>query len=268
MATTACQAFLIPAVLQSVRFRPGLSGAPRTTTTTWTYRPSTTRMMTTARRQSADELVRDVLTHWFGSTEVGRYDSLDGQAKVWYEGGKEVDADIRNRFGADVESALQGEWDNLIGNSEYPMTGPLAMVIMLDQYTRNIFRGSAKAFAGDEKCIEVALAIVKGSCWPRAKEQLSAPQLMSFLLPFMHQESMLHLDTCVDKICELMNDSKAAGEKADKVTKLLESNLGYAQKHRDIVQKFGRYPHRNDVLGRASTLEELKFLDGGPRFGQ
>lgn len=224
--------------------------------------------MTTGRRQSARELVNDVLTHWFGSTEVGRYDTLEPQFKLWYEGGEEIDRDIRSRFGADVEGAIEGKWDLLEDTSEYPVTGPLALVIMLDQYTRNIFRGSAKAFDGDDKCIQVAEKIVKSGRWTQAKEQLSAPQLMSFLLPFMHQESLQHLDICMEKVSELVEDSKAAGKKAEKVTKSMEMSLDFAKKHRDILHEFGRYPHRNEVLGRESTPEELEFLEDGPRFGQ
>lgn len=210
----------------------------------------------------------DVLTHWFGSTKVDRFDTLETQHSLWYGGSKETDDDIRNRFGEDVDLALEGDWDQLINSEQYPVTGDLALIIMLDQYSRNIFRGSARAFAGDEKGMQVATGVLASDRWQLAKDTLSVPQLMFFLLPLMHQESLDHLDMCVDKITELIEDSKAAGEEAGNVAKLAEQSLAFAQKHHDIIKKFGRYPYRNQALGRMCTPEELDFVENGPSFGQ
>lgn len=261
--------FVLPGVIRSTLFRSCFDfGNKGQVARKCRYQHSHLQMMATTRRRSEQELIKDVLTHWFGSTTVHRFDTLESQYPKWYKGSKEIDDDIRARFGEDVEIALEGGWDQLINTGEHPVTGPLALVILLDQYTRNIFRGSAKAYAGDDKCIQVASGMLAPNRWPQAKEQLSAPQLVSFLLPLMHQESLHHLDTCVEKISELIEESKAAGEEAAKVTNVLENNLGYAHRHRDIVMKFGRYPYRNDVLGRTCTPEELEFLENGPRFGQ
>lgn len=224
--------------------------------------------MAATSRRSSHEMIEGVLTHWFGSTIVDKFDPLESQYDVWYKGSQEIDDDIRAKFGEDVEIALQGGWDQLLGTAEHPVTGPLALAIMLDQYTRNIFRGSEKAYAGDEKALQISSRMLVPDKWELAKDQLSAPQLMSFLLPLMHQESLDHLDTCMEKISELREESEAAGDRAAKVTAALVKNLEYAQRHRDIVSKFGRYPYRNDVLGRASTPEEVEFLETGPRFGQ
>lgn len=218
--------------------------------------------------RNEQQLVTDVLTHWYGSSTVERFDSLEKQYTLWYEGAKEIDDDIRNRFGDDVEQALNGDWDQLIGGSQHPITGELALVVMLDQYTRNIFRGTARAYAGDEKAVRTAESIVTTDRWEEAKKALAITQCSTFLMPFMHQESLRHLDICVEKVSDLFKYAESAGDEAKDVAEVMQRTLEFANVHRDIIAQFGRYPYRNEVLKRASTPEELKFLEKGPRFGQ
>lgn len=218
--------------------------------------------------RNEQQIVRDVFTHWYGSETIGRFDTLEHQYSLWYGGTKEIDDDIRERFGKDVEHALNGGWDQLIGGSEHPISGELALVILLDQYTRNIFRGTARAFAGDKKAAQVAASIVSTDRWEEAKETLAVTQCSSFLLPFMHQESLHHLDVCVEKASDLIKHAERAGEDNKDIADAMQKMLEFSNKHRDIIVQFGRYPHRNEVLGRESSPEELEFLKEGMRFGQ
>lgn len=228
----------------------------------------TVRSMSAAPRRTDGELINDVLTHWFGSTSVSRYDPLADKRKVWFSSNKEFDDEIREKFGEDVELAIDGKWDHLIGDDRHDMKGELALVIMLDQYTRNLYRRSAKAFAGDQKSLEVVKRVLAPDQWARARETLPLVKQVSFLMPLMHQETLPELDTCVEKLTELISDCEEEGEKAEQCAKFLRVTRDYARTHRDIIAKFQRYPHRNAALGRQSTPEELEYLRDGPSFGQ
>lgn len=219
-------------------------------------------------RRTEQQIVDDVLEHWYGAKQLDRLCYPSSQTSLWYKGTKEIDDDIRDRFGDDVELALDGRWDQLIGGTEHPLKGELALVIMLDQYTRNIFRGSAKAFAGDEKAFQAAAAIVSTDRWADAKQNLAIVQCTSLLLPFMHQEHVEHLDTCSEKVEDLIAEVEPEGEQGEEVLDSLRKMVDYTKRHRDIIVEYGRYPYRNQSLGRTSTPEELTFLETGPRFGQ
>lgn len=219
-------------------------------------------------RRTEQQLVGDVLQHWYGPAKLNRLDFPSSQTSLWYQGTEEIDNDIRHRYGEDVQLAIDGGWDQLIGGKQHPFTGELALVIMLDQYTRNIFRGTANAFAGDDKALQVAASIVSTDRWAGAKENLAIVQCTSFLLPFMHQEKVEHLDTCVEKVADLIAEVESEGEQAEQILKSLRQMMDYTHRHRDIIVEYGRYPYRNQSLGRTSTPEELNFLENGPRFGQ
>lgn len=219
-------------------------------------------------RRTESELVNDVIKHWFGSTSAARYDPLKAQCQMWYSSKKEVDDDIRQRFGDDVERALAGGWDHLIGNSDHPITGELALVVLLDQYTRNIYRGSGQAFAGDQKSLQVADTVLAPGKWKEAQEMLPVMERIAFLMPLMHQESVEQLDRCKRFFKELIAECEAVGDDAAECANFLRGSLKFADGHRDILVRFGRYPYRNDCLGRQSTSDELVFLEKGPRYGQ
>ncbi|AMA55611.1 DUF924 family protein [Bradyrhizobium sp. CCGE-LA001] len=161
-----------------------------------------------------------------------------GRAR-WYKRDDAFDAEIRRRFLALWQKAAAGE----LASWETSDEGALALVIVLDQFPRNMFRGTPQAFASDALAREVARrAIARGV--DRRVDRI----LFEFLyLPFMHSEHLADQLHCV-----------ALFENSDNA-----ENLKYAREHADIIERFGRFPHRNNVLGRDSTEAEQAFLDGG-----
>ena len=180
------------------------------------------------------DIGRRVLDFWFGPADSPGY----GTARaVWFESDSAFDAEVRQRFGAAIEPAAQGDLDGIAANAE----GALALIILLDQFPRNVYRGTARAFAHDARARSVAHdALAAGH------DRALAPFMRPFLyLPFEHSEAMADQDRSVALF-------RAHGD---------ERALSFAIAHRDVIARFGRFPHRNAVLGRASTAEELAFLE-------
>ena len=165
----------------------------------------------------------DVLDFWFS------------RSKDWFAKSPEFDEEIRSRFLALHESAASGELEFW----KQDHLGCLALVIALDQFPRNLFRGSARAFASDEMARATARSILRRG-WD---QRLTKDERLFAYLPFEHSEALDDQELC----CKLM---------APLGTELLK----WAEKHRDIIQRFGRFPHRNAALGRESTPEEIEFL--------
>ncbi|WP_374409718.1 DUF924 family protein [Hydrogenophaga sp.] len=195
----------------------------------------------------------DVLDFWLGDGLQLGWPS-DDRGALWFGGGPELDAQIRQRFGTLVERAIDGE----LGDWERTPLDRLALVILLDQFTRNVHRGQARAFAGDGR----AQRIVLQSLALEQDAELPTVGRVFFYMPLMHAESAALQDECLLKF-----EALARLGPADLQQKL-QGNLRAAHEHGDIIQRFGRFPHRNAVLGRASTPEEIAFLQNGPRFGQ
>jgi uncharacterized protein (DUF924 family) len=156
----------------------------------------------------------------------------------WYRKDEAFDTEFRNRFIEAHQAAARGDLDAWSATAE----GALALCILLDQFPRNSFRGSARMFATDAKAREVARSAIDAGYLDQVDEDLR----QFFVMPFMHSESLADQDLCV---------KLSAGLKTD--------TLRYAEMHRDIIRRFGRFPHRNAVLGRATTPEEQRFLDEG-----
>jgi uncharacterized protein (DUF924 family) len=157
----------------------------------------------------------------------------------WFVKDAAIDAEIRDKFQNLHAAAIEG----LLGHWEDEASGALAHVIVLDQFPRNMFRGSAAAFAADPLARAAAgRAIDRGFDRQTAKEERPF-----FYLPYMHSETLADQERC----CELC---RAAED---------EGTLKYAELHADLIRRFGRFPHRNVVLGRVTTPEEQAFLDGG-----
>jgi uncharacterized protein (DUF924 family) len=157
----------------------------------------------------------------------------------WWEKDDEFDHLVRSRFLPLHEAAARGElaaWEN-------SAEGALALVILLDQFPRNMFRGSPHAFATDPLAQAVAeRALARGFDAATDREMR-----MFLYMPFMHSEILRHQDRCVELMAAMADDG-----------------LGkFAAVHRDIIAKFGRFPHRNDALGRTTTAAERDFLDAG-----
>jgi uncharacterized protein (DUF924 family) len=173
---------------------------------------------------------------------------------VWFGGGPELDERIKSTFGAQVVQAVQG---GLEAWEEAP-SSRLALVILLDQFTRNVFRGTGQAFAGDARAQRLVMeAMEKG--W-----DLSLPCVgrVFFYMPLMHAEDIALQNECVSRFTQLLKGAPEA------LKARLQGNLDFAVQHRDIIMQFGRFPHRNKPLGRPSTSEETVFLQTSPRFGQ
>ena len=179
-----------------------------------------------------------VLDFWFAPPSSPEHGTAH---KVWFTKDAVFDDTIRGRFAALVEQALRGELDAWRGEAR----PALARIVVLDQFTRNIFRDTPRAFAGDRQALAAASEMV-GS---RHDETLP-PFMRAFVyMPFEHAEGIARQDEAVRLFTRL-------AATAPEVASMLE----YAQKHRAVIERFGRFPHRNAALGRQSTAEEIAFL--------
>jgi uncharacterized protein (DUF924 family) len=189
---------------------------------------------------------QELLDFWFGAPGSEGY----GQPRrAWFVKKPEFDAGIRERFGALVDAAVQGglrEWDDA------GPQGVLARILLLDQFTRNAYRDTPGAFAGDA----LALAAAQGLVDAGADRALLPVQRTFVYLPFEHAEDAFLQERAVELFARLAAEYPG-----------FESNLDYAHRHRGVIARFGRFPHRNAILGRASTPEEIEFLQQpGSRF--
>ncbi|MEM7435737.1 MAG: DUF924 family protein [Myxococcota bacterium] len=196
----------------------------------------------------------EVLAFWFGPLS-GDLDFPEDRRKLWWAGGEDTDLEIRQRFGAWVAEALEGG----LGTWSESARGRLALVLLLDQFQRCLGRGTPAAFAGDARALSLCLDGI--DC---GHDRALRPIERSFLyMPLIHSEDRAVARRCLETYQALSDEIAACGVDAH------PDFLSHAQTHADIVLKFGRYPHRNAILGRASRPEEDSFLaDGGPSFGQ
>ena len=194
----------------------------------------------------------DVVRFWFGSMAGGFADAE--HRKRWFRFDAAFDADIRQTFGATIEQGLEGR----LTDWQSTPRGRLAFIVLMDQLTRNAHRGSASAFAGDPH----ALAAARDGVAAREDLALGIDERSFFYLPFEHSEAVLDQHTAVGLFTKLRDDSPR-GKRRDTT-----SALRFAVHHRDIVLRFGRFPHRNALLGRESTAEERRFLMTASGFGQ
>lgn len=181
------------------------------------------------------QAIADVLDFWFAEETKPR----------WYDSTKAFDDLCRQRFGSLVDQAADGSlaaWEQSAG-------GALALCLLLDQMPRNLFRGQAKAFATDVKAAAVATRAIEHGL----DQELDLERRKFLYLPFMHSENLGEQQRSVAL-------AKAIGD---------DEMLKYAEDHADIIERFGRFPHRNAILGRASTSAEEAFLAAGAEtYGQ
>lgn len=179
-----------------------------------------------------------VLDFWFGRPGEPEHGQ---QRAAWFVKDPAFDARIRALFLPTVEAALNGDLDSWTATPR----GALALLIVLDQFPRNLFRGTAKAFAGDAQARALAGKMVDAGF----DQQLAPVERVFAYLPFEHSEAMADQERCV-ALCAALAEA-APG---------FESTLDYARRHRDVIARFGRFPHRNAALGRPSTPEEAAYL--------
>ena len=192
-----------------------------------------------------DPSAREVLDFWFGAPGTPAHGTTRAE---WFRKSEAFDAEIAQRFGPLIEQALRGElraWDAQADEG-------LARILVLDQFTRNVFRESPRAFAGDALALEAARAMVAAG-----RDTSLLPVQRSFVyLPYEHAEDLGVQDESV----RLFTQLQAVAPGMDNV-------LDYAHRHRAVIARFARFPHRNAWLGRESTAEEIAFLqEPGSRF--
>ncbi len=182
----------------------------------------------------------EILRFWFGPTPHVERD-------VWFRKDPAFDATIRDRFGAAIDTALAGGFLDWNATAQ----GALARVLLLDQFTRNVFRDSPRAFAGDADALAAAQATIDAGL----DRSLDAYERWFLYMPFVHCEDRAVQQRAVELFAALAAETG------------LDGPLQWAQRHAALVRRFGRFPHRNAILGRTSTAEEAEFLrQPGSRF--
>ncbi|MEQ8297791.1 MAG: DUF924 family protein [Nitratireductor sp.] len=184
------------------------------------------------------------MTHTLDTDAVLEFWFQELDPQDWYSGDPKLDERIKARFAQTCEAALASPPDRFLGDARTA----LAAIIVLDQFTRNIHRRTANAFAGDT----VALAIAHGAIERGYDDGMTQAEKQFLYMPLMHSEVLADQELSVKMFRDLGN----------------ENSLKYAIEHRDIVARFGRFPHRNQALGRTSTQDEADFLKGHSGYGQ
>lgn len=193
-----------------------------------------------------------VLDYWFGSDPSA---DLKTRSQLWFNGGKKVDDEIRNTFEPTIEAASMGALSEWLATAQ----GTLGLIVLLDQFPLNVYRKTAKAFASEQTAVEICLQGLE----KEFDQQLSVVERLFFYLPLVHSENIDHQNQAVSLFEKLLG----AAEGPEKT--FAEHSLQSAVEHREQIRQFGRYPFRNEVLGRVSTEEEQAWLDDNPnRYGQ
>ena len=186
-----------------------------------------------------------ILDFWFGELDEHGCASPN-QRKLWWQKSDECDRTIREQFLQDYEAIVAGERESWRSTPR----GALASVIVLDQFSRNMFRNAPEMYAADELARDICCEGIEEGF----DTELAFDERVFFYMPLEHSESLDDHARCCDAFTKL-RDGSPENLLAD-----AEYYLDFAHKHRVIVERFGRYPHRNEILGRASTPEELAFL--------
>ena len=196
----------------------------------------------------------DVLSFWFEDATRSP-DALQRRGAVWFRADPGFDRECATRFAAALEDAARGA---LKGWADSPR-GRLALVILLDQIPRNIHRGSPAAFMHDAQAAAHCVAAIESG----QDRSLHPVERVFLYMPLQHTEDLALQRLSIERFESL------AAEVDDAWRDNFTENVRFAREHHDIVERFGRFPHRNRTLGRESTEEELRYLaDGAPTFGQ
>ncbi len=187
--------------------------------------------------------IDDIHSYWFGELDEAGLAAPERHA-LWFRQSDETDSRCRRRFGDLVEQALAGDLEDWAARDR----GLVALVLLLDQFTRNIYRGTPRAFAGDDRALDLAQHAIATGHYQR----LPAIHQVFLYLPLEHCE-----DPEIQEECVTLFESLAAVTGSEQIADFTR----YAIAHRDVIGRFGRFPHRNALLGRESTPEELAYLE-------
>lgn len=187
---------------------------------------------------------QEILIYWFGPLHSA--EAFNDRPKLWWQGGQDVDQDIRNRFGKLVNAATKEE----LNDWKTTPRGRLALIILVDQFTRNIYRGTPQAFAYDNIAQKLTLeGLAKGD-----DKTLYPIERAFFYLPLEHAENLDLQKLSVEKFHSIVSDANPSQ------TQYFKSYEDDAQSHYELIKKYGRFPYRNEILNRKSTPDEIEFL--------
>ena len=221
----------------------------------------------------SSERIQTVLNYWFSSS-WDRNSQIPGDLMMkWFgvaydpvkksvgssgeEAQRAIDNEIREMFLEDLKLSIIKDESGTFNSWREDPQGLLALVIMHDQFPRNIFRKKPEAFAYESYALELVLGLVKD----RQDKKYKLFERVFLYLPLEHSENMTYQDLGLELFTDLVKDYESNPS--------AKQYLKFMEEHREIIQKFGRFPHRNDILGRISTEEEITYLkSGGARFGQ
>jgi uncharacterized protein (DUF924 family) len=195
------------------------------------------------------EKIDHILNYWFDGIDATTILESHPTAKKWFKKSEETDKEIKQKFEGDLIRARKRKYDDW---AQTPR-GRLALILLFDQVSRNIFRGTPQAFENDLRALEYSLLSLKDGF----DEKLSLIERTFLYMPLMHAESLQVQKRSLEYFKRLVEEAEMA---KDKNAGYYQYSLTYAQKHYDIIKQFGRFPHRNVILNRKSTLEEEGFL--------
>lgn len=189
--------------------------------------------------------VDEVLQFWFGAPAVSFPEHV-AKMQRWFRGGPELDAEATSRFAQTVDDAIAGKLDGWLDHPK----GWLALVIVLDQLTRNVLRNSPRMYEGDARAQALAIDGLDSGrthALPLAERHFA-------VMPLVHSEQLAHQERGVIELARLVDDAPA------ELRPIYAMGIEQTTKYRAIITRFGRFPHRNAILGRPSTPEETEFL--------
>jgi len=201
--------------------------------------------------------IKEILDFWFeGMDDSTTLDKNAMAVKKWFIKDPNLDVQIRDRFEEDLllaKNKAYNDWED-------SMQGRLALILLFDQFSRNIYRDNAKMFETDPLALHLSFVSVSEG----RDQELQLLERIFLFMPFMHAEDLAMQQLGIDCYTRLVEDSKS---KSPQNTQHFIYNLDYTKRHHAIIQKFSRFPHRNEILGRPSTKKEIEFLKlQGSRF--
>lgn len=198
------------------------------------------------------ERIKAILDYWFGDLTQADLPNPERTA-IWFSGGENtVDAEIRALFSEDLNAAITGKYDDWVATSH----GRLCLILLFDQFTRNLYRGTEKAYMYDVKALDLCLTGIEVG----HDHNLTLIERVFFYMPLEHAEDLLMQERSVIAFQNLQAVSMPE-------TRIVyDGFLQFAVEHYEVIKEFGRFPSRNKALGRESTIEEQAYLANSPKF--